>query len=87
MELRYDAKAAGHARKIGRAIRDLPGLIEFGALTNALETHVEMGTGHPEIVRAFAVLFRTMAEIRRVHPDDIAEQSRRFEALVKHLVS
>ncbi len=44
-----------------------------------------MGTGHPEIGRAFAVLYRTMAEIRRVHPDDIAELSIRFETLLTHL--
>lgn len=85
-EPRYDARGAAIVRKIERALYEpLPLSIEFGALANALEAHIEIGHGDPEIVRGFENLYRTMANTRAIPADEIARVHALFETLVKYL--
>jgi len=81
----YDKRAVGFVRRLERAVPPKGKMdfdyVETGALLNALETHLESGLGHPDVVRAYENVFVTLITLRGMHPDRIAKAKAIFHEL------
>jgi hypothetical protein len=87
--MEYDKRAVAYVARLERAVPPKGKMdfehVEFGALFNALTTHVENGLGHPDVVQAYEHTFVVLATLRAVHPDRITKAKVIFHDLRKHL--
>lgn len=85
----YDKRAVGYVRRLERAVPPKGKLdfehVEIGALLNAIETHVENGTGHPDVVQSYEDVFVLLTTLRGVAADRVNRAKTIFRDLKQYL--
>lgn len=85
----YDKRAVGYVQRLERAVPPKGRIdfehVEFGALFDALTTHVEEGRGHPDVVHAYENVFVVLAEARGMNADRITKAKKIFRDLQQYL--
>jgi hypothetical protein len=85
----YDERAVSYVKKLERALppkaRLDPDHVEFGALFNALECHIEAGRGHPDVVQSYQQVLVTLASVRGVAEKRVTKATKIFAELTHYL--
>jgi hypothetical protein len=87
--MNYDRRAVGYVRRLERAVPPKGKLdfeyVEIGALLNAIETHLESGMGHADVVQCYENVFVLLTSLRGFSSERIGKAKAIFRDLKQYL--